>query len=107
MEEFKKQLETTEKLRPSTINNYVRRLAFVEKTFGLEIDEIDLEDWKEVILQLEQTGASSESMRAYITAIIKYLRLISDNSESIDEYVKYHKKLSGDVKETNMKKSNR
>ena len=103
MEEFKKILETSEKMKPSTIKNYVARLKFVEKTFGMPIDEIDLGDWMEVILQIEKTGASRESLRAYITAIVKYMRLMVDNAEALDEYMKYHKKMSETVKEENMK----
>jgi hypothetical protein len=103
MEEFKKTLETSEKMRPSTIRNYVARLGFVEKSFGMPIDEIDLGDWKNVIKHLEENAKSRESLRAYITAVIKYLRLMLDDAEAEDEYLKYHKSLSEEVKEDNMK----
>lgn len=103
MEEFKKILESTEKMRPSTIKNYVARLGFVEKAFGMPIDEIDLGDTKSVIAILEDKAKSPESLRAYITAIIKYMRLMLDDVNAEDEYLKYHKKLSEEVKEVNMK----
>lgn len=103
MDEFKKILETSEKMRPSTIKNYVARLKFVEKTLGMPVDEIDLGDYMNVIFQLEKTGASRESLRAYITSIVKYMRVMVDNAEALDEYMKYHKKLSETVKENNMK----
>lgn len=103
MEKFREKMEKLDGLKPSTIKNYVARLGFVEKTFGLPIDEIDLENWMEVILRLETTGASNESLRAYITAIVKYLRLMTKSVDALDEYMKYHKKISGGVKEQNMK----
>jgi hypothetical protein len=103
MEEFKRLLEKVDKLKPSTIKNYVARLSFVEKTLGMPIDEIHLDDVKEITSTLESTGASNESMRAYITAIIKYLRLLTGNVETLDEYMKFHKTLSMTVKDINMK----
>ena len=102
MEQFKEKLQKTDGYKPSTIRNYVARLGYVEKAYRLPINEIDLEDWNDVVLKLEATGASLESLRAYITAIIKYLRTMTDSTEALDEYAKYHKKLSNQVKEINM-----
>lgn len=103
MDEFKKILETTEKMRPNTIKNYVARLSYVEKTYGMPIDGIDLGNWEDVIEKLEKRKPSRESMRAYLTAIVKYMRLMFDDAEAEVEYLKYHKKLSDTVKEENMK----
>lgn len=103
MEEFKKILSTSEKISEVTLKNYLARLRFVEKTFQLPIDEIDLTNVKDVVSRLESVGSSQESMRAYITAILKYMRALMNDKEAIEQYSIYHKNLSKTVKEENMK----
>jgi hypothetical protein len=101
MEQFKKAMEESG-LKQTTIKNYVARLRFIEKSFGEKIDEIDFADADGVISHLEKTNEAIESKRAYVTAIIKYLRVVKDD-DVVDKYAAYHKKMSAEVKSVNMK----
>lgn len=103
MEEFRQLMRASSKLSETTLKNYVARLRFIEKTYGMPIDAIDLRNTRDVIKRLEKRGSSQESMRAYITAILKYMRLMLDEPQAEEEYALYHRKISESVKEENMK----